>query len=205
MKTLLVLLLLPLTALADDAEETLHRGAIAIGPAWTHAIRDNYSAGFAPNGFATPSKDRLSLDLLGYWTTPTNWQLGLGVTTVSFQQTVGAYSAEYADNIIGIYAAKNFSPTAEYDLTAGALVGGTQAELTVFSGNRNGRLRESAALVAPSVGFASRLSEHTKAGLRFTYYVPFGESTQLSGQDLGTSKISLRGFSVALDLIFGRF
>lgn len=202
----LLVLLLPFNTFADEVESPHHaRFAAAIGPAWTHVLRDNYVGGFSPYGFNTPGRDRLGMDLLGYWTTPTNWQLGLALTSLSFEQDSGAYAADYSNDVVGLYVAKNFSPDAEYDLTVGTLLGVTASELTVFSPSRNGRLHETAAVVGPSVGYATRLTEHVKAGLRFTYYLPFGESSQLKGQDLGVSKIAVRGFAVALDVIFGRF
>ncbi|MGZ3704399.1 MAG: hypothetical protein ACXWP1_00125, partial [Bdellovibrionota bacterium] len=81
-KLILLLSLFPLLALADDAPEAARpRFAVAVGPAWVHVLRDNYASAFSANGFNTPGRDRVSLDLLAYWTTESAWQLGLGMTS----------------------------------------------------------------------------------------------------------------------------
>ncbi len=178
--------------------------SVAIGPAWVHVLQDNYTPAFVNNGFKTPGKDRIGLDFLAYWSTESHWQIGLGVDSFSFEQDNGSWSADYSNSVIGVYAAKNFSGSTDYDITVGALLGINNAEVTVLSNNQNGRLQENAAVIAPSVGYATRVGRFIKLGLRGSYFVPFGESTQLNGQNLGIEKIGARGFLLAFQVILGR-
>jgi hypothetical protein len=191
---------------ASNNDEHHHsRFQVGIGPAWVHVLRDDYSPAFTNNGFKAPGRDRVAFDFLAFWTTESQWQLGLGMTSFSLEQDVGTWSADYSNNVLGIYVAKNFSADHTYDITLGGLLGFDNSTVSVFSANQNGRLRENAAVIAPSIGYAAVMSRMVKLGVRGTYFIPFGESTQLSGADLGISKIGTRGFLLALDVIFGRY
>jgi hypothetical protein len=220
MRISLVLLFLTCPAFADETAdhapkdvpqeamqvEPRHhsRFSFAMGPAWMHSLADNYSPAFTANGFSAPGRDRVALDLLGYWTTETRWQLGIGLDTVSFEKNNGTYAADFSNDVLGLFVGRNLSASDDTDFSVGGILGVNSAELNVFSAARNGRLRESAAVVAPSVGYASRVSRAVKIGLRAAYWLPFGESTQITGQDLAVGRIGIRGFSLALHVIFGR-
>jgi hypothetical protein len=191
----------------DEAPMRHHmpRISVAVGPAWVHVLRDNYSGAFSPNGFNTPSKDRIGFDFMAYFNTESHWQLGLGMDSFSFEQNNGTNAAGYSNNLFGIYVARVFTHNETCDLTVGTLLGGEHSELTVFSGTRNGRLRENSAVVAPTIGVAERINRYFKLGLKVSYAVPFGESTELAGNDLAVSKIGVRGLIVAGQIILGRY
>lgn len=192
-------------ACEGDCHDYRSRVAISLLPRWCHVSRDNYASAFTSNGFNTPSDDRFGLGLLFYWITPTDWQLGFGISGFQLTQDVGSSEASYEDEYIGFYFAKNFTPNTDFDLTLGALLGVGDSKVEIFSNSKNGKFTETAAVVEPTLGWAYRVSRTLKLGLTFSYLVPFAPSTDLKGQDLGVNHISAQGFSLAGQVIIGRF
>jgi hypothetical protein len=188
-----------------DCHSYRSRVAISLMPKWYHVSRDNYSPAFTSNGFDAPSDDRFGLGFLLYWMTPTDWQLGLGLSGLSLSQDVGSYEASYQDEYFGFYFAKNFTPGTDFDLTLGSLIGVGYSQVEVFSSLKNGKFTETAAVLEPMLGWAYRVSRGIKLGLTVSYLVPFAPSTQIRGQDLGVNHISAEGFTVGGQVIIGRF
>jgi hypothetical protein len=188
-----------------DCHSYRSRVSISLSPKWYHVTKDNYSPAFTSNGFNAPSDDRFGLGALLYWTTPTEWQLGIGVSGFSLSQDVGSSEASYEDDYLGFYFAKNFTPGTDFDLTLGSLVGVGYSQVEVFSSVKNGKFTETAAVIEPTLGWAYRVSRGIKLGLTVSYLVPFAPSTEIKGEDLGINHISAQGFSVGGQVIIGRF
>jgi hypothetical protein len=181
------------------------RFSIGLGPRFFALNRTGYQNAFTNNGFTAPSQDRFGFDLLLAWELPARWSVGFGVAAFATRAQEGAGDATYTQGNAGLFVARELLSVGRFDLSLGTLVGSGMAEVEVFSGAADGRLRETSFFAEPLLRASFGISRHLRLGASVSYLFPFASSTEARGDALGTGEISAQGATAGVQLIFGNF
>ncbi len=160
---------------------------------------------FLNNGFAVPSQSLATFHFTFGRHYDSGFDLGINIGQGGQGREVGTNDASYNFVHVGFYAAYDLLDPSNLDLKIGSTLGYGGTELEILSTNQSGRITERAFVWEPSLALSYKLASKFRLGVVASYLLPFGESRSTKGTDLGAQKISPRGASVGLQLIFGRF
>ncbi len=186
-------------------KEHVKRSLFIFSPRYFPLAHNGHHAPFTSNGFTAPASSLPSFHFTFGKHMDSGFDLGLAIGKGYQSAENGVYEASYEFMYAGLYAGYDLLPESNTDLTVGSTLGYSWSTLDVLSATQNGRVNEGAMVWEPSIAIAQKITNNFRLGIVASYILPFGNSRDFKGQDLGAQGIAPRGANIGLQLIFGRF
>lgn len=186
----------------DDPVRHRMGAAFSFSPRYYGLNTDGYSPAFLSGGLMPPGSGTVGGEFLFYLTSQTDWQFGVGFGGLSYTNESGSSIGEYRQDYFGLWVAKVWPITDDFEVSFGSLFSGGWARQEVLSPAANGRTRESSFMLEPKLSALYRVARWLKVGVSGSYLEPLAQNVSVNGQNLTPGNISTHGASVGVEFNF---